>query len=120
MSNSTSQIKPVTYTIFMLVKTTREWLALTPDERFGFLGKVIEPIVGRPNGVRFRFFDSEFFSAQVSDLVMWETQDLTAYRDVIEKLRETPFWDTYFQIVQIIPAVENAYADAYGRAPVAA
>jgi hypothetical protein len=37
---------------------------------------------------------------------------------IIEKLRETPFWDTYFEVVQIIPSVENAYADAYNQKPV--
>ena len=110
--------KPVDYAIFMQVKTTPAWLALTPDERFAFLGSVIEPVVADPSGVTFRFFDSEFFSAQVTDVIMWETQDLSAYRAVIEMLRETPFWDTYFEVVEITLSVENAYADAYGQTPV--
>ena len=110
--------EPVDYAIFMQVKTTPAWLALTPEERFAFLGAVIEPVVGGVSDVTFRFFDSEFFSAQVTDVILWETRDLSAYRMIIEKLRETPFWDTYFEVVQIIPSVENAYAAAYDQKPV--
>ena len=102
----------------MQVKTTPAWLALTPEERFAFLGAVIEPVVGGVSDVTFRFFDSEFFSAQVTDVILGETRDLSAYRMIIEKLRETPFWDTYFEVVQIIPSVENAYAAAYDQKPV--
>ncbi|MGH1592195.1 darcynin family protein [Methylobacterium phyllosphaerae] len=39
---------------------------------------------------------------------------------VVEALRETAFWDRWFTIVEIIPAVENAYATNYDRAPLAA
>jgi hypothetical protein len=35
-------------------------------------------------------------------------------------LRETPFWDRYFSIVEILPAVENAYAANYNRTAIAA
>jgi hypothetical protein len=34
---------------------------------------------------------------------------------VVEALRETPFWDRYFDIVEILPGVENAYAKNYDR-----
>jgi hypothetical protein len=37
---------------------------------------------------------------------------------VVEDLRETPFWDRFFEIVEILPGVENAYADNYGRAAI--
>ncbi|MDQ0771765.1 hypothetical protein QF026_000231 [Streptomyces aurantiacus] len=32
---------------------------------------------------------------------------------VIEALRETPFWDHYFEIVEILVGVENGYAKHY-------
>ncbi|WP_216843125.1 darcynin family protein [Granulicella sp. S190] len=28
-------------------------------------------------------------------------------------MRETPFWDRYFSILEILPGVENAYAQNY-------
>ena len=46
-------------------------------------------------------------------MLVWETADQAAYRAIVEGLRETPFWDHYFHIVDIIPAIENAYADHY-------
>jgi hypothetical protein len=38
----------------------------------------------------------------------------------VEELRETPIWDRFFLIVEILAGVENAYARNYDRAPVSA
>jgi len=38
-----------------------------------------------------------------------------AYQMMVEALRETPLWDRYFAILDIIPGVENAYAKNYDR-----
>ncbi len=108
------------FTIFMLVKTTARWLALAPPERFAFLAKTIKPILGQHADVRMRFFDVEAFSARASDVIMWETTDLLRYQSLVEHLRETPFWDNYFEVQDILPGLENAYADHYDVAPVAA
>ncbi|MCU0887642.1 MAG: darcynin [Rubritepida sp.] len=110
----------LTHSIFMLVKTTPEWLALPPPGRFAFLREAIEPILRANPAVRLRFFDAEGFNARVSDVALWETEDLGAYHRVVEALRETPFWDRYFLVQEIVPAVENAYARHYGEAPVGA
>ncbi|MFM7403412.1 MAG: darcynin family protein [Erythrobacter sp.] len=107
-----------TYTIFMLIRTTAEWLALAPAERFAFLGSDIEPILKQHPDVRMRFFDAEAFSAHASDVVVWETQALGSYQSVVESLRESKFWTTYFEVREIIPAIENAYARHYDVAPV--
>jgi hypothetical protein len=107
-----------TFTVFMHVKTTQAWLALSPERRFAFLGETIEPILGKHRAVRMRFFDTEFYSAEVTDVIVWETKDLAQYQSIIEALRETPFWGQYFEVVSILPGVENAYADAYDREPV--
>lgn len=108
-----SQSAPMT--IFMLVKTTPEWLAIAPDGRFAFLESTMRPLLKQHPTVTFRFYDTEFYSARVTDVLVWEVTDRHAYELVIEGLRETPFWDRYFQIVDILPSVENAYADNYGR-----
>ncbi|MCJ2122546.1 darcynin family protein [Methylobacterium sp. J-077] len=108
-------------TVFMLVKTAPEWLALSIDDRFAKLRAVFEPILRRhADTVKLRFYDAEFCTARVTDLWVWEASDHHAYEGVVEALRETAFWDRWFTIVEIIPAVENAYATNYGRAPLAA
>lgn len=108
-------------TVFMLVKTRPEWLAFSVDERFRLLREHLEPILRDCAGqVRMRFYDTEFYSARVTDIWLWEAHDRHAYELVVEALRETPFWDRFFDIVEIIPGVENAYARNYRQAPLAA
>jgi Darcynin, domain of unknown function len=110
----TENVEPSTFTIFMHLRTTPAWLALAPAERFAFLSDVVIPVLRRHDEVRLRYFDAEFFSASVTDVAMWETESLAHYQALVEELRETPFWDGYFTVEQIIPAVENAFARHYG------
>jgi darcynin-like uncharacterized protein len=112
---------PVVLTVFMLVKTCPEWLGFPVEERFRLLGEHVEPILRKyRDRVKLRFYDVEFYSARVTDLWLWEATDHHAYELLVEALRETPFWDRYFQILEILPAIENAYAANYGRPPLAA
>lgn len=108
-------------TVFMLVKTTPEWLALSIDERFAQLTRYMNPILKKyQNQARFKFYDTEFFSARVTDIWVWEVTSRHAYELVIEELRETPLWDRFFWIVEILAGVENAYARNYNREAVSA
>ncbi|GGV25285.1 darcynin [Kitasatospora herbaricolor] len=107
-------------TAFMLVKTTPEWLALTVQERVdAFTTEVLPAIEARTSGVRSRFFDTEFYSARVTDVWMWEAEDHHGYQLLIDALRETPFWDRYFEVVDLLVGTENGYARTYGLEPVA-
>lgn len=102
-------------TAFMLVKTTSEWLGLTVEQRVeAFETEILPAIDGKVAGVRSRFFDTEFYSARVTDVWVWEARDHRAYQLLVEALRETPFWDRYFDVVEILVGVENAYAKNYG------
>lgn len=101
-------------TIFMLTRATPAWLAFAPTERFAEVDRLLRPVLAAHPEVKLRFFDSEWYSARVSDVMMWQTEDLARYRSVVENLRETPIWGVYFEIVEIIPAIENAFADHYG------
>jgi Darcynin, domain of unknown function len=112
-----SEKKPLTFTIFMLVKTTNTWLKLNPQERFAFLDKTIQPILKAHPSVKMRFYDSEAFSGKASDIIVWETADLRSYQHLVEQLRESVFWGTYFDVLDIIPSIENAYAEMYGVKP---
>ncbi|MFD1536135.1 darcynin family protein [Nonomuraea guangzhouensis] len=107
-------------TAFMLVKTTPEWLALTVQERVdAFTTQVLPAIEAKTSGVRSRFYDTEFYSARVTDVWVWEAEDHHAYQLLIDALRETPFWDRYFEVVDLLVGTENGYARTYGLEPVA-
>lgn len=106
-------------TAFMLVKTTPEWLALTVQERVeAFTTQVVPTIKSRTTGVRSRFYDTEFYSTRVTDVWVWEADDHGAYQFLIDALRETPFWDRYFEVVDLLVGTENGYARTYGVEPV--
>jgi hypothetical protein len=101
-------------TAFMLVKTTPEWLGLSVEQRVAaFKTEVMPAINGKVKDVRSRFFDTEFYSARVTDVWVWEARDHRAFQLLVEALRETPFWDRYFDVVEIL-VVENGYAKNYG------
>ena len=110
--------EPANHVFFMLVRTTAAWLQLPPSDRFAFLGEMIVPVLGRNPEVHMRFFDSEAFASRFSDVIMWETHDVLAYQAVVEELRETAFWGTYFEVREIVPSIENACARHYGVTPV--
>jgi len=124
MSTSTELTAEVTaeppVTAFMLVKTTPEWLALSVQERVeAFTAQVLPAIKAKTTGVRSRFYDTEFYSARVTDVWVWEADDHHAYQLLIDALRETPFWDRYFEIVDLLVGTENGYARTYGVEAVA-
>jgi len=107
-------------TAFVLVKTTPEWLALTVQERVdAFTTQVLPAIQAKTTGVRSRFYDTEFYSARVTDVWVWEAENHQAYQLLIDALRETPFWDRYFEVVDLLVGTENGYARTYGLEPVA-
>ena len=106
-----------TVTAFILVKTTREWLELTVAERVAAFENDIAPTIReKVTDVRSRFYDTEFYSARVTDVWVWEARDHEAFQLVVEALRETPFWDRYFDVVDVLVGVENGYAKHYGTA----
>lgn len=108
-------------TVFILVKTTPEWLALSIDQRFAEFTLHVNPILKKyEEQVRLRFYDTEFFSARITDVWVWEAKSRHSYEMVVEELRETPLWDRYFSIVEILAGVENAYARNYDRQAVSA
>ncbi|MER7015832.1 darcynin family protein [Saccharopolyspora sp. NPDC000359] len=114
MSGTITDFEP-TVTGFILVKTTRAWLDLTVPQRIAvFQDEVLPTIKAKVKDVRSRFYDTEFYSARVTDIWMWEARDHDAFQLLIDALRETPFWDHYFEVVEILVGVENGYAKNHG------
>ena len=120
MPTQTRSFEPA-LTVFMLVKTTPEWLGFTVERRNELARTQFTPILEKHKaGVSLRFFDIEFYSARVTDLWMWDARDHHAYEMLVEDLRETAFWDRWFEIVEILPGVEDAYAKNYERETITA
>ena len=119
MTSTTDTNPQHNHAFFMLVRTTTTWLALAPKDRFGFLDNAIMPILLRNPEVSMRFFDSEAFNSRFSDIIMWETTNILAYQTVVEELRETQFWGSYFEVAEIVASIENAYAHHYNVTPYA-
>ncbi|WP_293905931.1 darcynin family protein [Phenylobacterium sp.] len=99
-------------TFFMLLRSSPAWLALTREARFAFIEATIKPIFARYPQVALRFYDAEAFSGRATDVAVFETRDLRAYYFLIDALRDTPFLGLpYFEVLEIIPAVEDGYLE---------
>ncbi|MEH2072266.1 MAG: darcynin family protein [Nostoc sp.] len=107
-----------TQTVFILVKTTPEWLGFPIEERVRLGRHSLQPLLDEfHNRVRLKWYDVEFYSARITDVWMIEAGDHQSYELFCEKLRETPFWDRYFKVEEILAGEENAWAKNYGIDP---
>jgi len=114
---------PARRTVFWLVKTTPAWLAKPhagEGGRMEFVRQVLQPILARHPRTMLRYFDTEAYTAWCSDVMMWSVADMDDYDGLVEALRDTPFWDTYFQVLHILPGVEDGYARNYEADPAVA
>lgn len=104
----TSSANDTVLSVFMLVKTRPAWLASSGEERARLLGEHLLPVLQKhADEISLRFYDIEFYSARVSDIWVWDAKSHDAYQSVVEALRDTPLWDRFFEIVEILPGVEN-------------
>ena len=59
-----------------------------------------------------RFYDAEAFTGRITDVAVFETANLRAYYFLIDALRDTPFLGLpYFEVVEIVPAIEDGYQE---------
>ena len=97
-------------TFFMLLNSQPVWLSKSRQERRAFTDQVTAPILAAYPAVAMRYYDAEAFSGRCTDIAVFETEDVEAYSDLIEALRDTPFFaEPYYEVVDIIPAVEGGY-----------
>lgn len=96
---------PTPITVFLLVRTTPAWLRLTRHERRTVAQTALEKMTGD-----IRHFDAEAFYGRATDLIMWQSVDMLSYHADIERLRDTAlFAEPYFEIVDVIPAIEDGF-----------
>lgn len=96
-------------TIFLLLAASPKWLALDRSERDDISDAALNAVFCDET-ITFRFYDAEAFNAHVSDIMVITAETATAYYFAIERLRDTALVaNSYWQIVDIIPAYEDGY-----------
>ena len=99
-------------TYFMLLNALPAWLGLERTARREFHTRVLAPILAAHPATTLRYYDTEAFSGRCSDIAVFETEDPRDYSDLVEELRDCAFFAApYYQLVDIIPALENGYLD---------
>ena len=108
-------------TFFMHLRSSSAWLALSRQARADFIAAEVRPIFARYRDVNLRFYDAEAFTGRITDVAVFETTNLRAYYFLIDALRDTPFLGLpYFEVVEIIPAIEDGYQEYTDAAGLAA
>jgi hypothetical protein len=98
--------------IFLLLRSTPAWLALSRQARADYIAATVRPIFEKHPPRSSRFFDAEAFSGRCSDVLMIEVADLRQYGFLIDALRDEAFLGLpYFQVVDVIPTLEDSYQD---------
>jgi hypothetical protein len=105
----------------MQLTATPAWLSLNRPERRAFAGEVRAPILAAHPAMTTRDYNAEAFSGRCSDIAVFATEDLEDYADLIDALRDWAFFAApYYQLVDVIPAVEINYRAYEARLAAAA
>lgn len=97
------------WTVFMLVRTAPAWLELDRQSRAKIAEDSIAPALEGLD-VTTRFFDAEALSGRCTDIVVFETEHIEAYYFAVERLRDSALFTVpYFEVVDIIPAIEGGF-----------
>lgn len=98
------------YAMFVLLDATPAWLSLSRTERASFNRTELADVFRAYPDVHVRHFDAEAFTGRCSDVVLFETDDLSRYSFLMDALRDSPvFAKPYFRVVDVITTVEDGY-----------
>lgn len=104
-----SDTKPQSF-IFILLRTLPVWLALARTERAKIADAAFAECLKACPDFSFRYFDAEAFSGTCTDIMMVPVRDMTSHAFALEALRDSPLFSVpYFEIVDIIPTLEDGY-----------
>ena len=101
------------YAFFLLLKASKDWLALSRTDRAEIAGNCLQEAVKASSGnISFRHFDAEAFHAPCSDVMLVETGDPWHHYQFMEKLRDSPLiFKGYFEVLDVIPTIEDGYVE---------
>jgi len=103
---------PRRYAFFMLLQSTPRWRALELDEQHAHHDALLVRVFENYPDLSLRRFDSTAFAGRCSDVLVWETNDVAQYHDAVEALSDAGMLTRpWFEIVDVIPAVEDAWRE---------
>jgi len=84
------------------LKATPGWLKLSRESRDGHWSKVRDILSEFSGRVSFQYYDADAFHAAHSDLVICETQDITDYHHMWDRIKDTDiFAEGYYEITDV-------------------
>ena len=107
-----ARIDRLHHVIIIEVTVLPSWLALSRDERHAIVTAQVEPALAAHTECSLRWLDAEAMTAQCSDVMLVETDNLRAWHHLWEQLRDSDlFAKPYFHLESIIVGSEDAYLD---------
>lgn len=90
------------------------WLRLSRADRNAIgstaLADALKDNALKDDALTIRNFDAEAFTGFCSDVAVFEADDLIDFYFVMERLRDSAlFAKPYFELVQIVPAIEDGF-----------
>ncbi|MGR7026050.1 darcynin family protein [Geodermatophilus sp. URMC 62] len=100
------------YVAFLHLTALPAWLTLSREQRQEVVGRDVEPVLAAHPAVRVRWVDVEAFSAESSDVLIAETDDLREWNRLVEALRDTClFADPLFRLDRVLVGAEDGFRD---------
>jgi hypothetical protein len=100
------------YVVLAHLTALPSWLQLTRPQRQAVVAGHVRSAFDAYPTVAARWIDTEGFSADCSDVLMADTDDLRAWNHLFERLRDSPIFAVpYFRLDRLIVGAEDAYAD---------
>lgn len=88
------------------------WLRLSREQRSHIVEEQVAPVLAAHRGVLARWVDLEAFTADSSDLLLVETDDLLEWNRLFEALRDTAlFSEPYFRLDRLLIGAEDGFRD---------
>jgi hypothetical protein len=107
-------------TLFMLLNSTSRWRALDEGERREVFDAALSLVFNGYPDLRMTHYATDASRTCCSDMIVWETTDISQYEEAVEALGSTPlFGGRLFEIVDVIAGVDDDDAegldDAFAR-----
>jgi hypothetical protein len=111
-TSTTATSSGLHHVVFVHLTALPAWLGLSRDQRQEVVGQHAAPILAAYPAVSVRWIDLEALTADSSDLLLAETEDLRSWYHMIEALRDTPLFTVpYFRLDRLLVGIEDGYRD---------